>query len=713
MKTITPAMAAHLRQTVTTLANCWRIKREDGVVLGFTDHDVKLTIGETVYEATTGFFRSAIANSADVAADNMDVAGFLDDDSIKEDELRNGAFDYAEIEVFAVNWMDLSQDIIRLRTGRFGEVTLTSSGFFKVELRGLTALFSQVIGEVYAPECRADLGDHRCKVELIPKVHVTGRAYSEGERILVPGDEGVNVQLPLVNPSFEIFEAPESAWGPDLAVLNVSPTGQPESYFYLRPRTASGSYELQISRSEFSTNRPSLRLAIKANTDTHEYRIRCAVAMDARRNDLHVKLSGWTSVPAGETLVLELPTTAIPEAYFRFYPRIEWRPKAGMAGAPNVQLTPSILDNGTVHAGYAIKEPTLNVSNVSGWIIPSGQGGTQLSVKNVFMAPHSGSRFLTLIPQPGFNRTISQRVRFDNLPGIDLERVDAGEFNIQLNHLWGGETHSAQGTLELEFFNTVGAASGTKFTQKPVVFTAIRSWHENTFKVDVPPGAREVRVRFTAAVVDQHVKSRLAVDSIEMRMFDDAYVQTSNYTRFNRVEYVCTTAGITAPEKPEYSTLVGDTVVDGSAAFLVVFAKHMFVGEVVSVTDHSTFTIDGVDQPDGWFEWGVIEMLTGKNRSKRIEVQSWSNETKQLKLYLPFPYRPIPRTVESIDGVEVVTPGDLITIHTGCSKTRNVCQAKFENILNYRGEPDLPGTDAYFKVAGSGHIEGGGTKGSK
>src|SRR5690606_16364019 len=130
---------------------------------------------------------------------------------------------------------------------------------------------------------------------------------------------------------FEIFEAPESAWGSNLAVLNVSPTGQPESYFYLRPRTASGSYELQIGRSEFSTNRPSLRLVIKANTDTHEFRIRAAVAMDARRApDLHVKLSDWTSVPAGETLTIELPTTAIPEAYFRFYARIEWRPKAGV-----------------------------------------------------------------------------------------------------------------------------------------------------------------------------------------------------------------------------------------------------------------------------------------------------------------------------------------------------------------------------------------------
>jgi hypothetical protein len=32
----------------------------------------------------------------------------------------------------------------------------------------------------------------------------------------------------------------------------------------------------------------------------------------------------------------------------------------------------------------------------------------------------------------------------------------------------------------------------------------------------------------------------------------------------------------------------------------------------------------------------------------------------------------------------------------GCDKTRATCVAKFSNILNFRGEPDVPGQDKYY-----------------
>ena len=38
MKTISTAMQTHLEQEVTTLCTCWRLAREDGDILGFTDN---------------------------------------------------------------------------------------------------------------------------------------------------------------------------------------------------------------------------------------------------------------------------------------------------------------------------------------------------------------------------------------------------------------------------------------------------------------------------------------------------------------------------------------------------------------------------------------------------------------------------------------------------------------------------------------------------
>ncbi len=38
MKSLPPALQAHLDDGTTTLAWCWRITRADGVTFGFTDH---------------------------------------------------------------------------------------------------------------------------------------------------------------------------------------------------------------------------------------------------------------------------------------------------------------------------------------------------------------------------------------------------------------------------------------------------------------------------------------------------------------------------------------------------------------------------------------------------------------------------------------------------------------------------------------------------
>ena len=44
MKTLSPALAAHMDGEVTTLATCWKLKRRDGVILGFTDHDTDVVV---------------------------------------------------------------------------------------------------------------------------------------------------------------------------------------------------------------------------------------------------------------------------------------------------------------------------------------------------------------------------------------------------------------------------------------------------------------------------------------------------------------------------------------------------------------------------------------------------------------------------------------------------------------------------------------------
>lgn len=177
MKTTSAALRTHLNQAVTTLATCWLITRTDGAVFAFTSHDQDLVVSGVTYKSAAGFSRSAIASDATMGVDNLDVVGYFDDSAIKETELRAGLFDYAAVNIFIVNWADLTQGIMKLRRGWLGEAALTKQGIYRCELRGLSQALSQTIGEVYTPGCRADLGDAKCGVPIAPILMLRNTAY--------------------------------------------------------------------------------------------------------------------------------------------------------------------------------------------------------------------------------------------------------------------------------------------------------------------------------------------------------------------------------------------------------------------------------------------------------------------------------------------------------------------------------------------------------
>lgn len=165
MKTISNDLAAHIAGEVTTLATCWKLTRRDTSVLGFTDHDGNLTISGVTYVAATGFTPSAIASSSGLSVDNMEVEGMIAAGSITEADILAGLYDFAEIEIFMVNYADLAQGALKLRRGWLGEVSV-KRGQFVAEVRGLAQALSQNIGELFSPSCRAALGDARCGINL-------------------------------------------------------------------------------------------------------------------------------------------------------------------------------------------------------------------------------------------------------------------------------------------------------------------------------------------------------------------------------------------------------------------------------------------------------------------------------------------------------------------------------------------------------------------
>jgi len=188
MKSVSGALATHLAGAVTTLATCWRVERTDGAVFGFTDHDRDLVVSSVTYAAGSGYARAAIASRADLSVDDTELSGILNSGLITESDIRAGVWDGAEVRIFVVNWADLSQGTMPLRRGRLGEVISADDGSFTVELRGLAQALQQQVGELYSSECRADLGDARCRITLRPALVARSTAYPAGSFLRVETD---------------------------------------------------------------------------------------------------------------------------------------------------------------------------------------------------------------------------------------------------------------------------------------------------------------------------------------------------------------------------------------------------------------------------------------------------------------------------------------------------------------------------------------------
>ena len=157
-------LLAHLATGATFVCQCWAVTRRDGVVLGFTDHDLDLAFEGIVFRAASGMTARALQTGTGLAVDNSEAVGALSDASVSEADLMAGRFDGAEVQNWIVNWQNVSQRLLQFR-GTFGEVT-RAGGAFRAELRGLSEGLNQVQGLAYQRTCSAVLGDARCGVDL-------------------------------------------------------------------------------------------------------------------------------------------------------------------------------------------------------------------------------------------------------------------------------------------------------------------------------------------------------------------------------------------------------------------------------------------------------------------------------------------------------------------------------------------------------------------
>lgn len=173
MKSIPSAFQTMLNSNTTTFCLCWKVTTTGGTVKGFTNHVEDIEISGLTYKSNSGFTPTAAKYNAELAVDNHDVKFLLGFDGTEEADLIAGVYDFATIEVFFVDYTNISgSNTVPYVSGQIGEISIERTTAV-TEIRGVTQYLQQQIVEEYSPSCRADLGDSRCKFN-IASLTVTG-----------------------------------------------------------------------------------------------------------------------------------------------------------------------------------------------------------------------------------------------------------------------------------------------------------------------------------------------------------------------------------------------------------------------------------------------------------------------------------------------------------------------------------------------------------
>jgi uncharacterized phage protein (TIGR02218 family) len=105
-------------------------------------------------------------------------------------------------------------------------------------------------------------------------------------------------------------------------------------------------------------------------------------------------------------------------------------------------------------------------------------------------------------------------------------------------------------------------------------------------------------------------------------------------------------------------------------------------GQVTAASSRRRFTASGLAGfASGWFTRGLLTFTSGANTGRAIEVKrhTLTGATAAVELWQ--------------EAAEPIAADTTFTITVGCDKSFATCANKFANTLNFRGFPDMPGTD--------------------
>ncbi|QDC09782.1 DUF2163 domain-containing protein [Oceanicola sp. D3] len=147
--------------------------------------------------------------------------------------------------------------------------------------------------------------------------------------------------------------------------------------------------------------------------------------------------------------------------------------------------------------------------------------------------------------------------------------------------------------------------------------------------------------------------------------------------------------------QPQCSAVLGD----GMCRFDLSAPGYRADLAVEAVEDGRVFRFAGLDDYEPrWFERGSLRVVSGAAEGLVgiVKNDRLSNDGRVVELW-----EQLPAQIEA---------GDMIRLEAGCDKRAETCRLKFDNFLNFRGFPYIPGEDWLMSYPKRGGVNEGGSK---
>lgn len=724
MKAISSGFEAELTKNVLRMAEVITLTRTDGYRVHLTNHDEPITVDGVTYRNDISFVLSAVRSDSSLASDNTTMEAGLDGEVLVKEDFRNGLWKKASLEIAEVHFEDLSLGKVVIRRGLIRQIEVRGNNTVRMDIDGLLKVLDFEIGRVYVPGCDAELGDKRCRVALdFSQARSYLNPYREGDWVYwydetelttqagtnflfdADGDrtaaQAITGWTKSVGATFVVQDTTDHPDGLRSLIGATSTAGRPEEQSVYQDITLSADAadiddgKILLGLFFDVSHRTALSNFGKVRVDLVDTSGDILASDDTGWFQLDA-VNGWrgravvqTVPPGARTARIHVFTrrtdgSAASLAFTNFRARY-WDhtvddPTHGLIfKCANASEGGGGVSGSTRAVGWQkvpnhsfeldddvnSSDPITGWTRVSGtWTVNNNNGGPAALGNKAAIVTNAGGAIRTNRVDL---RDYPANIKFANIDNVDkivTMRV-ATFFDYDGNNV-------ADFTTTVRFYAADGTtllSTQNRSTAYPNPFITADAGAAHSVYVTVVPNTRFMEIEIT-------VGSGEGAHKIDGVLF--AVISTSARPNIKTtIQYGEVSLPSFGLEETEPVYTAGEVTNDDGLIWKA-HTQHVQFDEVDTVTSRKEFTAVTMTGAAGDYTSTKIKWLSGDNAGLENIIRIFTDSTQTVKMYFSLPFD--------------IQPGDRFMYVQGCQKRFSEdCRVRFDNAINFRGFPFVPG----------------------